>query len=201
MAYFTDLASLKTAVTDHLNVTITASNLSDLVLMGETKTVRKLRVREMETALSITISSNVAAVPSGLLEVKFAYINDSPVRRLERKSPGWIYEKYPTRSAGEELYFAREGTNFIFGPAGTNGHVMKGIYYATPTAMTAAVHSVFTAYPDVFFWAILSESEPFIGRDQRIALWESKFQQSLMDANKLNVDELYSGSPLAMTVS
>src|SRR5690348_10702937 len=133
---FTDLAAFRLSITNHLDVgsQIPDSKLHDLIKVAENKVNKRLRVREMETALAATINSaGQAAVPADYLVDQFAYINSNPIRKLERKTPEWIYTNYPDRSAGTEKYFAREASNFIFGEAGTQDRVMKGVYYAKPT--------------------------------------------------------------------
>lgn len=203
---FASLAAFRLTITDHLDVgsSITDSKLDDLITIGENKVNRELRVRQMESALAATLGSTAgtASVPSDYIEMKHAYMNTSPVRRLERKPATWIYEKFPNRSqTGTEHYFAREGSEFIFGEAGVSGRVMKGIYYAKPTAMASTINSLFSAYPEVFLFAVLSEAEAFIGRDSRIPLWEQKYQQYKNLANQTDKDEGLAGSPLSVTVS
>ena len=67
--------------------------------------------------------------------------------------------------------------------------------------MTATINSLFTAYPEVYFFAALSECESFIGRDDRINLWESKYQQVLNLANQQDKDEGFGGGPISATTS
>jgi len=198
------LANLKLAITERLDIGSAMSNtqLDDVIRFAENKVVKKLRVRDMESALASTIAADgTSAVPTGYLDLKYAYVNTSPIRKLERKAPEWIYEKYPARALGQESFIAREGSNFIFGDAGTPGRIVKGIYYASPTAMTATINSLFTAYPEVYFFAALSECESFIGRDDRINLWESKYQQVLTFANQQDKDEGFGGGPISATTS
>lgn len=197
---FASLAAFRLTIACHLGIgsTISDSKLDDMIAIGENKVNKHLRVREMETALASTVnSSGQAAVPSSYLDMKFAYMDTSPIRKLERKSAEWVYDHYPTRTAGTEMYFAREASNFIFGEAGTQDRVMKGVYFAKPTAMTSTINSVFSAYPEVYLFATLSECEPVIGRDARLPMWESKFKQVLDNANGLYRDEEWSGSTLA----
>lgn len=199
---FTDLAAFRLSISSHLDIgsTIPDTKLDDLIKVAENKVNKVLRVREMESPLAQTInSSGQAALPTDYLVDKFAYMNTNPVRKLYRKTPEWIYENYPNRSAGTEQYFAREGSNFIFGESGTQDRVMKGIYYAKPTAMASTINAVFTAYPEVYLFAALSECEPYIGRDQRIQLWEEKFKQVLDNANDMAKEEDFSGSDLTTT--
>lgn len=206
MAFNTDYSSFRTAVASWLDWSdSTTTSLNDLIEVGQNKVHKALRTRTMETAYSATInSSGQAALPSDYIEMKFAYINGSPVRKLTRKSAEWIYENYPVRSdTGQEQYFAREGSNFIFGPAGGDGSLMKGIYYAKSSSMSggSTINSLFSAHPEIFLMATLSEAEPFIGRDERTAMWEAKFQQLVQIANSEAKAEDQSGSRLAASLA
>jgi hypothetical protein len=203
---FATLSDFKTAIVEHLKISasaISASQLSDLVTIAENKVSKHLRVRQMESTLGATAATaGTCAVPTDYLELKFAYINTSPVRKLERKTAEWIYEKYPDRtSGGVEKFVARQGSDFIFGEPSSLGRVMTGSYYAKPTAMSSTINSVFSAYPEVYLFAALSESEPVLGRDTRIGIWESKYQQYVQLANQQDKDEYLSGSVLFTTNS
>lgn len=202
---FSDLAAFRLSISTWPDIgsTIPDSRLDDLIRIAENKVNKVLRVREMETALVATLgTTGTCAVPSDYIELKNAYINTSPTRKLERKTVDWIYDKYPDRvNQGTEQFVAREGANFIFGPVGTQNRVMKGIYYAKPVAMTSTINSLFSAFPEIYLFAALSEAEPFVGRDARIPVWEGKFQQYLHMANQSDKDEFLSGGPLSTTVS
>jgi hypothetical protein len=142
--------------------------------------VSPVRIRAMETALSVSITSGVAAVPSDYLELKHAYISSAPVQRLERKSPEWIYTKFPQRSADSKpLYIAREGSNFMFGPyPDSDTYTLTGIYYAKLTALSASneTNTFTTNAPDLLLYGALCESSAYVGQDDRMQLWESRYE-------------------------
>ena len=157
----------------------------------------------METALSATISSGVIAVPTGYLEMKYAYINASPTSTLQRKDLDYIYTNYPTRSAdGKPAYYARQGTNFIFGPYPDSNYSIAGIYYKKLTALTGTATNFITDdIPDALIFGSLVEAEPFLQNDERITLWESRYQQTIKAAQAQDDGESLSGSPLAVSSS
>lgn len=199
----TTYAELKTAIVSWLDVPTATftSTIDDLVTVGENRIFREARTRDMENALSSTISGGVIALPTGYVELKYAYLNTSPVCALERRSAEWIYKNYPQRSADRRPKFiAREGTNFIFGPYPDSGYSVAGIYYKRLTALSSSVNALFSANPDLYLFACLSESEPLIGRDARIPLWEAKFQKTLSEVNGEDESEDHSGSALQMRV-
>ena len=173
------------------------------VQFGERRIYRDLRVRQMETALSDTIAAGVIAVPDGYLEMKSAYINGAPARKLERKDAEWIYHNYPTRSAdGTPKFFAREAGNFIFGPYPDSAYTVKGVYYKRlePLSDSNTTNWLIDDAPDLILFASLCEAAPWMQDDQRIAIWEKKYDQIRARFQRNDEQEEFSGSPLAVTV-
>lgn len=176
-------SDLQTSVANWLHKDNLTSVIPDLIALGEKRVFRKLRVREMETALNGTIAAGVLALPSGYLDLKFAYIDGSPVQNLGKASAHQIYAKFPYRSSDSiPTVIGREGSNFIFGPYPDSTYTVKGIYYAEPASITTS-NTFFAEYPDAYLFAALCEAAPFIQNDPRIAVWEGKFNQVVNDIN------------------
>src|SRR5688572_30770843 len=140
MAIITNYSTLQTALSDYLNRSDLTSFLPNFTQACEMKLYRDLRIRAMETALSVTISSGVATIPTSpaLVALKYAYVDGAPVQSLDHVPPDDIYARYPTRSGAEKpRLIAMEGTNFIFGPYPGN-YTIKGIYYARLTPLSGS---------------------------------------------------------------
>lgn len=173
----TTYSDLQTSVANWLAKDNLTSIIPDLIVLGEKRLFRTLRVREMETALSGTIASGVVAVPASYLDLKFAYIDGTPVQNLGKASASQIYAKYPLRASDScPSVIGREGTNFIFGPFPDSAYTVKGIYYAKPTSVVTSP-TFFAEYPDAFLFASLCEASAYIHNDPRIAVWETKLAQ------------------------
>ena len=177
--------------------------IGDLITVGENRLFREARTRDMEVAMSTAIGSGVIAVPSGYVAMKHAYVNTSPVQRLERRSAEWIYQAYPIRSStGVPKFFARDATNFIFGPYPDSAYTVNCVYYKHLAALTgSAANALFTANPDLYLFACLAEGDMVIGRDDRIKVWEAKYQKVLMQVNGEDLADGNSGSGLQMRVA
>lgn len=192
-------AELQTAVANWLHRSDLTALIPDFILLGEKRLLRDLRCKEMETALSVTIASGVAALPSDYIELKNAYVDGSPTQNLERTSVVDIYHNYPTRSSDKKpTRIAREGSNFIFGPYPDSAYTIKGIYYAYPTTIQTSDNAVFTAHPDIYLWAALIEAEPYILNDPRLPVWEAKYQNSVYNINNIVASEEFSGSGISV---
>lgn len=190
MAAITNYTTLLAAVADYLNRSDLTSFVPNFVQACEMKLYRDLRLRAMETALSVTISSGVAAVPASpaFLDLKFAYVNTSPVQSLDMVPPDQIYAKYPVRSGAAEIpqLIAVEGSNFIFGPY-PGDYTIKGIYYAklAPLATSTNETNWFTTYAtDALLYGSLMEAESFLVGDERIPVWKMGFEYALRSIEK-----------------
>ena len=179
MAVITSYATLQTAVADYLARDDLTTFVPNFIQNAENKLYRTLNLRNEETALSVAISSGVAAVPADFKALKFAYFDASPAELLQWVSVEELYEDYPNRSdSGTPYLISREGANFVFGPTSIDG-TLKGIYYAKndPLRTTDGTFYV-TDAPEVLLYASLLEAAPFIHDDQRLLVW----RELLMDA-------------------
>lgn len=169
-----------------------ADNVTELIVLGERWIFRKARTRQMESALSATIASGVATVPSDFIDLKHARIDGSPSRFLKHRRSQWIYENYPLRSSdGKPFYIGVDGANFIFGPYPDSNYSVLGIYYAKPTSIETSANTLFTQNPDLYLYAALSEMEAFIKNDKRVAFWIAKRNAILEDVNEEMSDAEY----------
>ena len=201
MATITSWATLKTEIAAWLNRSDLTDVIPGLTQLGEARIYRDLRVRQMETALSSAIASGVVAVPSGYLGMKYAYLDGTPVQRLERKDAEWIYQNYPTRAAeSKPFFFAREAGNFIFGPYPDSAYTMKGVYWKKldPLSDSNTSNWLITDAPDLILFASLCEAAPYLGDDARLALWESKYAALGQAIQRQDSAEDVSGGPIAM---
>ena len=200
----TNWHTLKSTVLDYLDRSDIGDAVEAAITFGENRIYRDIRVADMEKALSATTSSGVISVPSDYLEMKFLYIDTAPVQALQRKDLSFIYENHPTRSAdAKPTFFAREGTNFIFGPFPDTNYAVKGTYYAKLTALSNENNFNFLIgdLPEAMLFASLVECEPFLQNDERVVLWEAKYQEAIKQIQAQDDAEALSGSPLAVTAA
>lgn len=193
----TTYAELQTAVKNWLHRSDMDSIIPDLITLGEDRIYRQLRVRQMEETLSGTFSGDVLALPADYVELKYAYVDTSSNRWLERKTAEWIYRNDPTRSSGEARYIARDQSNFILSP--TEAATIAGVYYKRLDPIDTTLNTIFTTHPGLWLFAALIESEAYIVRDARMPMWEAKFGQLVQEVSTEEWRENISGSNLAMT--
>lgn len=178
-------ADLQSAVGNWLKRADLTNYTADLITLGETWIYRNARTRAMETALSVTISGGVAALPSDFIALKNARISGTPTYPLAIRPAEWVYDQYPLRgNGGIPQFVAIEGSNLIFGPYPDSEYTVAGTYYANLGAVSASAHALFTQNPDLYLFAALAEAEAFIKNDARVAMWMQRRDLALLGANK-----------------
>lgn len=197
-------ATLKSSVAGWMNVSATdlSDQIDDLVTIAETRIYREARTRDAETSYITAIGSGVLSVPSDYVDMKWIYCSATGTPLL-RRSIEWLYEYYPRVGAvtGTPKYFARDGNNFVFGPVPDAAYTAIAVYYKKFAALSTGTNNQFLNNPDLYLFACLAESEILIGRDERIPVWEAKYNKILSDANTLAKREDTSGSPGSMPAS
>lgn len=164
-----------------------------LVYTGsESDRLGPLRASSMEDDLSAVVASNAAAIPADCLELSAVWFDPAkpldvvPEEEVRRSLTG----SSPVRKC------AQAGDNIIFAPAASNGATLLGRYYAKPAPLAAGLHSTFTRYPDLFLYAALYASAPFLGFDRRIAVWQTYYRGLLAQANQQERMRVFGGSRL-----
>lgn len=205
MAIVTDYATLDAAVDDYLDRSNLSTFVPNFIQNAEQTLYRSLRIRAMENALSGTISGGVLALPTSpvFVELKYAYVNTSPVVVLDRVPADQLYAMYPVRSGTSEIpsVISVERTNFIFGPY-PGDYDIRGVYYGRFPALSATnTTNWFTSYaPDLLLYGALLEAAPFLGDDPRIAVWQAFYERAYKSVQDEERKQRFSGGALATTL-
>lgn len=155
----------------------------------------------MESALSVTLSSNVAALPSDYLGLRVAYFSGYPP--LKRISLEQLYSRYPRggSSAGVACFISRNASNFEFGPEIQSGSLL-GTYYAKPALLRnyttggadAVAHFLIVNFPQLCLWGSILAAEAFIKDDVRVPMWKAAYDMEVETYRNRFAAEKYSGS-------
>lgn len=191
----TTYTELKASIANALNVGSADISVvvDDVINISEKQIWHDLRLKEMEQSISATISSDVVVIPSDFIDLKYAYYTDTSDQDfwLEYVQAEDIQKKYLMDfPRARPRYIAIEGTNFIFGPLPDVGtYVLHGTYYRRKSQLTSASTSdtLFLLYPEMYLWKSCAYLERWLGRESRVAVWDSlymDFKKSLNQENK-----------------
>jgi hypothetical protein len=206
VAAINDYETLKIAVGEYLGRDDLVDFIPNFIQNCESTLYKKLRIRAMENALSVTTSGGVAALPTSpaFIELKYAYVSASPVISLSRVPVEQIYSLHPNRTvSGNPRFIAVDGGNFVFGPYPSNGLTINGTYYGRLDPLSGAnPTNWFTSYaPDLLLYGALIEAEPFLAGDARMATWNSLYQRAYDAVSTEERKQQMSGGKLSTRIS
>lgn len=188
----TSYATLKAAIAAFLDVSTAdiSAVADDIITIAEKRIWHECRTKEMEMSLSATISISTVALPTDYIDLKFAYYVDSSNQghELRKEDAQFMFSQYPVGSAtGRPKLIGTQLSTFIFKPEpDVATYLLKGVYYGRTTPVSTSANPLFSANPDLYLYAALCESEPVLGRDPRMPLWESKYRQIKARVNNEN---------------
>jgi len=191
----TTYAGLCNAVASWLNRTDLAAQIPDFVVLGEARIrrnqqwFRKIYSAAFGTPLLITAQPMV--LPAEVRSIDAIWNNTDPWRgTLELLAPSSWRDLVTTNDDVTgipqkalfvpmmDTYLASEGPLLYLWPQpGNTGFAVDFTYLANPAPLATAVNNLFVQHPDLYLYAALAETAPFLQHDERIPVWENRYQQ------------------------
>lgn len=177
-------SELSQAIADHLERDDLVSHIDDFIDIAEARHKREVRIREMLTRASLTVDDRYVSLPSGYLEAQAIRLLTSPVTVLTQVN---LHEMTRIRSdtTGKPSYYTIHA-QIEFDKDPDSSYSGEIVYYGALTALSGSntTNSLLTKAPDVYLYAALLASAPFIQHDERIAVWESLYAQAVAGLNR-----------------
>ena len=204
---FSTYAAFRTAVQvlidgdDVSQSDLATSTLDAIIGAGELRVYRDLRSSTQDVALTGTVTSNVYTLPSDYLELKTLYVTGyRPPTYIPYEQMQQLIQEGANTSNGP-LRYSFQGDTIIFYPSLATGATISGRYYKRFADISTAVNTFLNRHPDVFIYAALSESAPFLGENDRLPIWEQKYIDLVRAANEQERRRVTRGSKLAIRVA
>lgn len=192
----TTYAELQASIGRWLSRTDMATVAPDLITLAETRLNRNLRVRQMESTLTQTITGPANALPADWLELRGEpTVDGTPLRFVTS-------DQMQERSGGmgryEGDFYTIRGKDLVVGSRIANTVDLEFTYYARIPALTdaAPVNWLLTDGPDIYLYGSLLEAEPYLKNDPRLETWRGLFQVALGDLQVSSDRARFSGGSL-----
>ena len=206
-------SDLQTAVTEYLardqDATLIA-RIPTFIQLAEAKFNRLLYVRQMEqrsTALVDTGSSEpeFISLPSdfqSMRRIRLSGVEGKP--RLDFLSGAAMDEmRYNGQDVtGQPRYFTIFGTEIELYPTPDDAYTIEMIYRQNvPDLASNSTNWLLTLAPDLYLYATLMETAPYIKEDARLQTWGAGFQTALDGLNNLGLTSTFNAGPMTVRIS
>jgi len=205
-----DYATFKTYLATFLwkqNDTDLVNNLDSLILMANSEMSRRLDIQRREITALIAPETNDYVLPADFRQmISLTGLTDT---RPSIYNSTTALDVYTKRTQNSECYYAvyaiaQEGSTKILRLAGPYSSTAPGsfalVYRANiPDFATLDESWLADDFLDLYTYAVLSHTAPFLREDERVAMW-LKFKDDAViqtiDEDRHNV--VFGGSPLEM---
>lgn len=195
-------AGLKFAISDWLDRPDLDSIIPKFIQLAEAQISRNLRHWRQQSRVTTTLNEGFEFLPNDFLEAVHFYIDTGEGEKtLEFASQAEISRRKLNSAGvtGEPAVYTINSGQIEFVPAPDDDYPLTLIYYATIGSLSGEVDTnwLLTRFPDVYLYASLLQSAPYLKDDQRVAVWGELYAQAIAQANKESESAMYSG-PLVM---
>lgn len=149
---------LQAAIADYLARSDLTTQIADFIKLAESRMNRSLRVRDMETSATVTMSSGSGSLPSDYLEwisaVWDGSARDQELRYVEPDSEEWRFRYRPN---GDPSMFTILAGTLKLRPV-TTGNVNLVYYASIPALASNSTNWLLTRAPDMYLNFSLAEA-------------------------------------------
>lgn len=180
----TTYSELKTAVADWLNRSDLTSAIPNFIALAEAQMNRQIRHRKMVTRATATLDTPYFSVPADWKETIRFQLNTNPVTPLVFVTPEQLLEDSQMYSAANQpMFYTTVGRQFEVLPQPDGSYEAELLYYAKIPSLSDAAPTnwLLTESPDIYLYATLIQSSPYLKEDERTAIWTSLYEKLVED--------------------
>jgi hypothetical protein len=194
----TTYGELRTAIGNWLDHGLFTARIPEFIALFEASANRRLRVRQMETSISLTPSSGSASLPSDYLAWRRVTWTGSTGVELQYVHPSYLRAADPSASSGVPRHFTIEGSMLKVRPA--DDAALEFNYFQKVPALSDSVSTnwLLGAHPDLYLFGSLVEAEMFGVNDERAPLWKARRDEIFDEIEKLSNKTRGAGTVRAM---
>ena len=179
-------SDLQTAIASWIARQDLAANIPDFIALFESVANRRLRLRQQESAATLTPSSGVATLPADYLAWRRVTWAGATPRELEYVHPSYLHALYPTLPADIPRLFTIEGATLTVAPRDDTALTFD--YFQKIPALSNADTSnwLIAVAPDLYLFGALAEAHGFVKDPESLALWKSRRDELLDELERLD---------------
>ena len=193
---------LKTSIGNWLNRDDLAAVIPDFIMLAEHQMERAVRHYQMIERSSGDLDSQYSAVPADWLETIRFSITDNTTSKVEQTTASDLMDMRASglNRAGQPKFYANLGNTFELYPTPDQTYAIELLYYQRIPALSASQTSnwLLSEAPDGYLYGSLLQAAPYLGEDERVAVWSNLYSTAISSLNAASEKARYSGSPLRM---
>jgi hypothetical protein len=198
--------TLKTAISDFLNRDDLTSAVENFIALSESQMNRDIRHWKMETRSSGQQSAGdeYAQIPADWIETISFHLTGSGTSPLNLMSRAAMSDKRASKedATGTPTHYTHADSQFQLYPTPSADTDFELLYNAKIPSLSSSNDDnwLLLEAPDVYLYGALLHSAPYLGEDERIAVWAQMYSAAVQQLNSTSDKAKYSGSGLKLKI-
>lgn len=195
-------SDLQSAAADWLARTDLSSRIVDFITLAEARINRELRVREMVTQATGSISAQTLDTPTDFLETVRLTLDTASDMPLEYRPIEDSELRVAGVTSGQPRWFTVVGSQFRFYPTPDGSYDYTLDYYAKVPALSvsATTNWLLTKAPDLYLFGTVAEGYSYLIEEERQAYWSDRFNLVLRSLHGADARSKRTNGPWRMRV-
>jgi hypothetical protein len=172
---------LQAAIASELNRTDLTPKIPEFIAFGEAlmRKDERLRGNGSITRGTLSVSSQFTALPAGFRGfLSITATNAGRAYTLDQVSEFEIDDILSCEPTGLPRAYCINGTDLEVAPVPSSATTLNYSAYISLTPLaTTATNWMLTSHPDIYFYAALIHSAPYLHEDERAAVWNALYDQ------------------------
>ncbi len=162
------------------------ASIPDFIALFEAVANRRLRLRQQESAATLTPSSGVATLPADYLAWRRVTWTGQLPRELEYVHPSYLHALYPSLPADIPRLFTIEGASLTVAPRDDTALAFD--YFQRIPALSNAAPSnwLLATAPDLYLFGALAEAHGFVKDAESLSLGKSRRDEQFDELERLD---------------
>lgn len=165
------------------------TSIPDFITLCESRTSRRIRVREMVTSDTMTPVSGVCTLPTDYIEALRVGAETDPVSVLTPISLDMARDQF--NISGYPTHYVIQGSTLTAYPTSDSDITLDYFAQVPALSTTAPTNWLLTKAPEIYLYGSLIESAPFMEDDNRLATWISLYKSAVDDLQQADTRALW----------
>lgn len=194
-------SELKAAIANWLDRDDLTDRIPEFIALAETRMGRELRKAVVVAPLTINSGEQQTQLPSDCAELRSVRHNGAYTSHLKITTP-WGLDPFRDTGTGTPVAAAVVNNSLLLNVEPDGDYPTEIIYFAsiTPLSDDEPVNTELVQARDLYLFGALCEAEPFLEHDERITLWEAKYQAALTAVNASRESAELGAGPTVMAL-
>lgn len=196
---FDTYANLQSEIAGYMKRADLTDRITGFIALAETDIGRRLRVQQMDSLESLSVSSGdpTVSLPALCRDVFWVKLNGTNERNLRSMPGAAFWHKYVQETSGVPLDYYHSGGTLELGPTPNDDYTLTALCVLAPSPLSASntTNTILTNHPDVYFYGSLMHGFRYVRNRERMEEATEAFIAAIDSANMEARNLRSSGTP------